>query len=121
MTVGLICRSVPVGRVHVYLSQAEPGKIYPGFSLDELLHYCALIGRKVHSVATPALLCHKEPATSKKNSPIANGGILRSKAPGRGFWMPELFLYGIRVLAPAIPRTSDLTSTSRDQSDITCK
>ena len=31
-------------------------------SLVELLHYCALIGREVHSVVSPALLCHKEPA-----------------------------------------------------------
>ena len=28
-----------------------------------------------------------------------NGGILRSKAPGRGLWMPELVPYGIRLLA----------------------
>ena len=28
-----------------------------------------------------------------------NGGILRSKAPSRGLWMPELVLYGIRELA----------------------
>ena len=27
------------------------------------------------------------------------GGILRSKAPSRGLWMPELVLYGIRLLA----------------------
>ena len=27
------------------------------------------------------------------------GGILRSKAPSRGLWMPELVLYGIRELA----------------------
>ena len=27
-----------------------------------------------------------------------NGGILRSKAPSRGLWMPELVLYGIRLL-----------------------
>ena len=31
-------------------------------SLVKLLHYCALIGRELHSDATPALLCHKEPA-----------------------------------------------------------
>ena len=31
----------------------------------------------------------------------SNGGILRSKAPIRGLWMPELVLYGIRLLAPA--------------------
>ena len=29
------------------------------------------------------------------------GGILRSKAPSRGLWMPELVLYGIRLLAQA--------------------
>ena len=28
-----------------------------------------------------------------------NGGILRSKAASRGPWMPELVLYGIRLLA----------------------
>ena len=28
----------------------------------QLLHYCPLIGRELHSDATPALLCHKEPA-----------------------------------------------------------
>ena len=27
------------------------------------------------------------------------GGIFRSKAPSRGLWMPELVLYGIRLLA----------------------
>ena len=27
------------------------------------------------------------------------GGILRTKAPSRGLWMPELVLYGIRLLA----------------------
>ena len=32
-------------------------------------------------------------------SPVCNGGILRSKAPRRGLWMPELVLYGIRLLA----------------------
>ena len=29
----------------------------------------------------------------------SNGGILPSKAPSRGLWMPELVLYGIRLLA----------------------
>ena len=29
----------------------------------------------------------------------SNGGILRSKAPSRVLWMPELVLYGIRELA----------------------
>ena len=28
-----------------------------------------------------------------------NGGILRSKVPSRGLWMPELVLYSIRLLA----------------------
>ena len=27
-------------------------------SLVVLLHFCALIGRELHSVASPALLCH---------------------------------------------------------------
>ena len=30
-----------------------------------------------------------------------NGGILRSKAPIRGLWMPELVLYGLKLLAPS--------------------
>ena len=30
---------------------------------------------------------------------LPNGGILCSKAPSRGLWMPELVLYGIRLLA----------------------
>ena len=44
--------------------------IYLGFSFVQLLHYWDLIGREFqsveifsnHSDATPALLCHKEPA-----------------------------------------------------------
>ena len=40
-------------------------------------------------------LCHKEPARSKQ-TPV---GSLRSIAPSRGLWMPELVLYGIRELA----------------------
>ena len=39
------------------------------FSLVQLRNYCALIGRELHSDATPALLCHKElPITSGRNS-----------------------------------------------------
>ena len=38
---------------------------------------------------TPAILCHKEPTRSKQNT------------PSRGLWMPELVLYGIRLLAQA--------------------
>ena len=29
----------------------------------------------------------------------SDGGILHSKAPSRGLWMPELVLYGIRLLS----------------------
>ena len=56
---------------------------YPGFSLVDLLHYCALIGLEPHSDATPALLCHKEPAKGKKYP----------------FGCLELILSGIRELA----------------------
>ena len=35
-------------------------------SLVQLRLYCALIGRDLHSDATPALLCHKEPARASK-------------------------------------------------------
>ena len=61
------------------VTRAEPDNVidvYPAFSLVELLHCCALIGRELHalkgpiigafSVATPALLCHKEPARASK-------------------------------------------------------
>ena len=43
--------------------------------------FSTLIGREDHSVATPALLCHKEPARRS------------------GLWMPELVHYGIIGLA----------------------
>ena len=36
-------------------------KIYIQPGLCSPLHYCALIGRELNSVATPALLCHEEP------------------------------------------------------------
>ena len=45
------CRSVPRSKY-----------IQALLSLVELLNYCALIGRELHSDASPALLCHKEPA-----------------------------------------------------------
>ena len=75
----------PVGEVTAlndFLGVGEDGDIgnvldvYPAFSLVELLHYCALIGRELHALkgpiigalsdATPALLCHKEPARASK-------------------------------------------------------
>ena len=54
-------------------------------------------GGLFRGIASPAILCHKEPAWASKISP--NGYILRSKAPSRGLWMPELVLYGMRLLA----------------------
>ena len=57
------------------------GEIYPGFSLVELLHYCSLIGGELHSDATPALLCHKEPAR-RIQSPLL--GALERKIPPLG-------------------------------------
>ena len=70
-------------------------------------------------IAWPAILCHKEPASSKQNNPQCNGGILRSKARSRGIWMPELVLYGIRLLAPAslgkLSTNESQASTSLDQ------
>ena len=35
-----------------------------------------------------------------------NGVILRSKTPSRGLWMPELVLYGIRLLAKQLLGTA---------------
>ena len=76
------------------LSVEATGQCSP-LSLVEECRGSALIGRELHDVALPALLCHKEPARSKQ-TPV---GSLRSKAPSRGLWMPELVLYGIRELA----------------------
>ena len=44
-------------------------------SLVQLLYYCALIGPELQSVATPALLCHKEPAEGTK-IPLLLGAFL---------------------------------------------
>ena len=65
-------------------------------SLVEECRGLALIGRELHSVATPALLCHKEPARriqsphwgalERKITPL--GGILLAPS--------SLVLYGIR-------------------------
>ena len=43
-------------------------------------------------------------------------GILRSKAPSRGLWMPELVLYGIRLLAKQF--LGVILDIEVDQSDI---
>ena len=56
-------------------------------SLVEECRGLALIGRELHSVATPALLCHKEPAR-RIQSPLL--GALERKIH------PLLVLYGIR-------------------------
>ena len=47
-----------------------------------------------HSVATPALLCHKEPAQGIQ-SPLL--GALGRNAPSRGISCLSLVLYGIRI------------------------
>ena len=46
------------------------------------------------------------------------GGILRSKAPSRGLWMPELVLYGIRLLAKQFLGT--FLDIEVDQSEVRC-
>ena len=56
--------------------QVVTGEQTGPLSLVELLHCCALIGRELHALkgpiigglsdATPALLCHKEPARASK-------------------------------------------------------
>ena len=53
-------------------------------SLVEEYRGLALIGREVHSVAPPALLCHKEPAR-RILSPLL--GALERKIPPRWFFM----------------------------------
>ena len=66
-----------------YKKLKQPGPL----SLVEECRGSALIGRELHSVALPALLCHKEPARA-------------SKAPSRGTQRvsacSSLCLYGIR-------------------------
>ena len=59
--------------------------------------FSTLIGQEHHSVATPALLCHKEPARSKQNTPL--GVFCVPKPLVGGFGGDELVLYGIRELA----------------------
>ena len=51
----------------------------------------------IHSVATPALLCHKEPAQGTQSP---HWGVFRPKAQHvGGFGCLELVLYGIREMA----------------------
>ena len=59
----------------ITLTQCSP------LSLVQECRASALIGRELHSVATPALLCHKEPARASKAY----------------FVCPSLVLYGIRI------------------------
>ena len=85
------------------LTQSSP------LSLAEECRDSALIGPEDHSVPTPALLCHKEPARHVQTQnmypqPAYTPHPPNPKSPSRGLWMPELVLYGIRELGPAIPR-----------------
>ena len=63
---------------------ATDDEIYPVFSL----HHCM-------EANYPSAMKNQRGASK---IPLV-GGILRSKAPSRGLWMPELVLYGIRELA----------------------
>ena len=80
--------SGPYGRIYHYgeSSWKEPGQCSP-LSLVEECRGLALIGRKVHSVAPPALICHKEPARRIQSLLL---GALDRKIPS------SLVLYGIR-------------------------
>ena len=69
----------------------QPGPL----SLVEEFRDLTLIGRELHSVAPPALLCHKEPARIKQK-PL---GLCVPKTLVGGFGCDELVLYGIRELA----------------------
>ena len=62
------------------LSSSCPGQCGP-LSFVEECRGSALIGRELHSVATPALLCHKEPA-HRIQSPLL--GALERKIPPLG-------------------------------------
>ena len=84
----------PELREGFFVEAGASGQCSP-LSLVEECRGSTFIGRELHSVAPPALLCHKEPARSKQR-PV---GSLRSKAPSWGLWMPELVLYDIRELA----------------------
>ena len=59
---------------HLYAAAYQPGPL----SLVVECRGSALIGRELHSVAPPALLCHKEPARLIQ-SPLL--GALERKAP----------------------------------------
>ena len=76
------------GRVRLRLSGVSPGQTLLNvkeqagpLSLVKECRGLALIGREVHSVATPALLCHKEPAR-RIQSP--HWGALERKIPPLG-------------------------------------
>ena len=51
----------------------------------ELLHCWALIGGEDHSVAIPALLCHKEPAQGTQSP---HWGALGRNTPIGGYFLP---------------------------------
>ena len=65
-------------------------KIYLAFSLVQLLHYWALIGRELQSleifqyVPMPALLCHKEQAQETKAPDMVG---FRTKYPHWHLWV----------------------------------
>ena len=72
-----------VGRLEILLSLVE--------TFIELKYF--------HDVATPALLCHKEAARSKQNTPNAMGVFCVPKPLLGDFGCDKLVLYGIRELA----------------------
>ena len=49
----------------------------------------------------PEELLRQQSYAKKNQLGLTLGGILRSKATRRGLWMPELVLYGTKLLAPA--------------------
>ena len=77
----------PANRGEAQESAGSPpllGEIYPAFSLVESFR----VLKYFHDVTTPAILCHKEPIGRPFHELLI-----------RGFWMPELVLYYIRMLA----------------------
>ena len=82
----------------------DPVQSDDGFTLDDIgemvvaLYWPDVEGRGYfRGLATPALLCHIEPARSKQNTPL--GVFCAPKPLVGGFGCDELVLYGIRELA----------------------
>ena len=92
-----LCHKEPARRIQSPLLGALERKI-PPFACSSLVLY----GIRDRWLPCTERSYYRRPYAIKNQRGASkippNGGILRSKAPSRGLWMPELVLYGIREL-----------------------